>query len=173
MGNEFGHPEWIDFPREGNDFSFHYCRRQWSLADDTNLRYRYLYAFDQAMHTLESTFHWLSRPDDSYVTVKHENDKLLVFDKAGLLWVFNFHPTRSFTEYRIGVRHPGKYQVVLSSDATEFGGHNRVDPNVSSFTEPIPSHNMPVSMQVRLAIVFYKLANLLDLYSFTNSCRIS
>lgn len=125
-GNEFGHPEWLDFPRAGNNSSFHYCRRQWNLVDDHLLRYKYLNAFDEAMETLESKYKWLSAPQ-AYVSLKNEGDKVIVFERAGLLFVFNFHPTNSFTDYRVGVDVPGTYKIVLDTDSEEFGGFARVD----------------------------------------------
>ena len=60
MGNEFGHPEWIDFPRKGNNWSYHHCRRRWDLADRTDLRYHHLLNFDKAMLKLDSTYKILS-----------------------------------------------------------------------------------------------------------------
>ncbi|ODO09900.1 1,4-alpha-glucan-branching enzyme [Cryptococcus amylolentus CBS 6273] len=127
-GNEFGHPEWMDFPREGNNNSFSHARRQFNLVDDKNLRYKYLYDFDLVMNNLESHFKWLSAPQ-AYISLKHEGDKVIVFERAGLLFIFNFHPTQSFVDYRVGVEASGVYKVVLTSDDKRFGGHARVDVN--------------------------------------------
>ncbi|KAJ2718284.1 alpha-1,4-glucan branching enzyme [Coemansia sp. Benny D115] len=135
-GNEFGHPEWLDFPREGNGSSFHYARRQFNLVHDGLLRYKYLYRFDRAMLHLEARYHWLSSRDQ-WVTLKHEVDKILAFERGGLLFVFNFHPTNSYTDYRVGVAWPGKYRVVLSSDDEQFLGHGRVDTSVEHFSTPM------------------------------------
>jgi len=90
MGNEFGHPEWIDFPREGNCFSFHYCRRQWDLSDNPDLRYHYLKQFDEAMNHLDEKFAFKSHPHQ-YISLKHEDDKVIAFEKGDLLFVFNFN----------------------------------------------------------------------------------
>ncbi|KAF8481348.1 glycoside hydrolase, partial [Gautieria morchelliformis] len=109
-GNEFGHPEWLDFPREGNGNSFHYARRQWNVVDDDLLRYKYLNNFDAAMNHLEDWYHWLSEPQ-AYVSLKHEGDKVIVFERANLLFIFNFHPTQSFADYRVGVEEPGEYHA--------------------------------------------------------------
>jgi 1,4-alpha-glucan branching enzyme len=125
-GNEFGHPEWLDFPRVGNNNSFHYARRQWNVADDHLLRYKYLNEFDKAMQHLEEQFHWLSS-HQAYVSHKHEADKIVAFERGNLLWIFNFHPTQSFTDYRIGTAWAGKYRVVLNTDSERFGGQNRID----------------------------------------------
>ncbi|KAI9360401.1 family 13 glycoside hydrolase [Zopfochytrium polystomum] len=126
MGNEFGHPEWLDFPREGNNSSFHYARRQYNLVDDHLLRYKYLAAFDKAMHSLESQYQWLAA--SQFVSLKHEGDKVIAFERGGLLWIFNFHPTKSYTDYRIGTSWSTPHSIVLDSDSKDFGGHGRVDP---------------------------------------------
>lgn len=125
-GNEFGHPEWLDFPREGNNNSFHYCRRQWNLVDDDMLRYKFLNAFDAAMQNTETKFKWLGAAQ-AYVSLKHEGDKVISFERAGVVFVFNFHPTESYTDYRIGVEEPGVYKIALDSDDAEFGGFGRID----------------------------------------------
>ena len=134
MGNEFGHPEWLDFPREGNNSSYHYARRQWNLGrrwdlnfenrftyinlhskitnnskfnkyfvvsvDDQNLRYCQLNAFDAAMNKAETKWGWLSS-DPGYVSRKHEDDKIIAFERGGHLFVFNFHTSKSFTDYKV------------------------------------------------------------------------
>lgn len=101
IGNEFGHPEWLDFPRVGNNESYHYARRQWHLVDDDLLKYKFLNDFDRAMNTTEADYGWLEA-NPAYVSRKHEGDKIIAFERAGLVFVFNFHPDRSFTDYRIG-----------------------------------------------------------------------
>jgi 1,4-alpha-glucan branching enzyme len=128
IGNEFGHPEWVDFPREGNNWSYHYARRQWSLRDSPDLKYRYLAEFDKAMLDLMAQFKVLDEPWP-YKHYEHGQDMLLVFERAGLLFVFNFHPTNSYESRAIGVK-PGEYSVVLDTDATQFGGHGRTDASV-------------------------------------------
>jgi len=133
MGNEFGHPEWLDFPRAGNNSSYHYARRQWNLVDNQDLRYKFLNNFDAAMNNLENTAGWLSA-DPGYVSEKDEGDKVIVFERAGYVFCFNFHPDKSFTDYKIGVDVSGNYTIVLDSDDPEFGGHARRDPAVSAHT---------------------------------------
>jgi len=132
-GNEFGHPEWLDFPREGNNNSYHYARRQWCLVDDHLLRYRFLNNFDRDMNHLEQRYTWLSS-GPAWVSWKHEDDKIIVFERAGLVFVFNFHPTKSFTDYKIGVDTPGKYKIALDSDDPEYGGHSRLDHSTDYYT---------------------------------------
>ena len=125
MGNEFGHPEWIDFPREGNGWSFHYCRRQWSLTDNTDLRYGGLNEFDRAMVDLLKTERTLTKgPNLLWI---HEDDKVIAYEKGGLVFVFNFHPHKSYDGYQLPMPKAGKYKIVLSSDEAVFGGHSRVD----------------------------------------------
>jgi 1,4-alpha-glucan branching enzyme len=124
MGNEFGHPEWIDFPREGNNWSFKYARRQWQLAENKDLKYNSLLKFDRKMLKLHTDFKIL---DDLTVKRIYENnaDKVIAYMRGELLFVFNFHPTTSFTDYGISVS--GKFRVVLDTDDPLFGGFNRID----------------------------------------------
>lgn len=135
MGNEFGHPEWLDFPRIGNNESYHYARRQWHLVDDQLLKYRFLNEFDCAMNRTEEKYHWLNCLP-GYVSWKHEDDKVIAFERNNLLFIFNFHYCKSFTDYRIGVELAGKYKVVLSTDDKEFGGFDRIDKKVEPQTFP-------------------------------------
>lgn len=136
MGNEFGHPEWLDFPRKGNDESYHYARRQWNLVDDENLKYKFLNNFDKAMMELEENYNWLDDAS-SYVSRKDEGDKVIVFERRNdLVFIFNFHGTKSYTNYKIGVQYPGVYKIVLDSDSAEFGGHKRLDANTEYHTFP-------------------------------------
>ena len=127
MGNEFGHPEWIDFPREGNDWSYHYCRRQWNLLDNDNLRYRELGDFDKAMISLLQDEKVLAKETECRWI--HEDDKLIIYNKGDLVFVFNFHPYKSFEGYYVPVAKEGDYQVILSSDDGTFGGQDRIDKN--------------------------------------------
>jgi len=135
IGNEFGHPEWLDFPRQGNNSSYHYARRQWNLADDPKLKYKYLYGFDRDMNKTEEQCQWLNS-HQAYVSRKHEDDKVVVFERNGAVFVFNFHPTKSFTDYKIGVETAGTYKIVLDTDAPQYGGHNRLDANTRFITNP-------------------------------------
>lgn len=122
MGNEFGHPEWIDFPRAGNDWSYHYARRQWSLADDPTLKYQWLLEFDTA---LIDTICQLDDPDYHYVTVD-EDRRLLSYARGGQLFVYNFSPDASYTDHAVPT-FDGNYRIVLSSDDPAYGGQGRVD----------------------------------------------
>ncbi|KAG7191391.1 alpha-1,4-glucan branching enzyme [Scheffersomyces spartinae] len=152
-GNEFGHPEWLDFPREGNGESYHYARRQFNLIEDDLLRYKFLFAFDSAMQHLDSKYNVLDTPQ-AYISLKHEIDKVVVFERNGLLFIFNLHPNDSFPDYKVGVETPGCYQIVLNSDREEFGGHNRIqeaDSNgkpIEYFTNDDPWNNRANSLFV-------------------------
>lgn len=136
-GNEFGHPEWLDFPRAGNNNSFWYARRQLNLTEDHLLRYKFLNEFDRGMQTTEAKYGWLHAPQ-AYISLKNESDKVMVFERAGLLWIFNFHPTKSFTDYRVGVDQEGVYRIVLDTDSPDFGGFGRNDKNTRFFTTDMP-----------------------------------
>ena len=148
-GNEFGHPEWLDFPRAGNNNSFWYARRQFNLVDDDMLRYKFLNNFDRAMQHNEAKYGWLSSAQ-AYVSLKNESDKVIVFERAGLLWVFNFHPSNSYTDYRVGVEQAGTYQIVIDTDDKGFGGFGRNVKGTRFFTTDMPWNNRKNFMQVYL-----------------------
>ncbi len=124
MGNEFGHPEWIDFPREGNNWSYFYCRRQWHLADDSTLKYSYLNEFDRAMIWLIRDKKLMSRKEK--ILYIDNGAKVLVYERAGLVFALNFNPAQSMEGYYMRVPRAGKYRVVLSTDEGNFGGWNRI-----------------------------------------------
>lgn len=126
MGNEFGHPEWVDFPREGNDGSYHYCRRQWSLVDNPELRYQQLNHFDQEMISLSKTHKLLSSAPAQQLHV-HNEDQILVFERMNLIFIFSFNPEKSFLDYELTVPENGNYRIILDSDSAENGGHQRID----------------------------------------------
>ena len=132
MGNEFGHPEWIDFPREGNGWSYKYARRQWNLVDNHDLCYHYLGDFDRAMLKVMCSIRSINKSD--VVEIWHDDaDQILAYMRRDLVFVFNFSPTRSFTDY--GFRVPkGSYKVVLNTDDTAFGGNGLADDSVVHIT---------------------------------------
>jgi len=140
MGNEFGHPEWIDFPRVGNNWSYHYARRQWHLADDPNLKYQFNACFDHDMILLVKNFHLLDAPGPNLI-YEHADNKLIIFERAGLLFAFNFHPVESYSDFRFEAP-AGKYKMILDSDAARYGGHRRLKPNQEHLTgiEVIANH---------------------------------
>jgi 1,4-alpha-glucan branching enzyme len=156
MGNEFGHPEWIDFPRQGNDWSYHYARRQWNLVDHPALKYKYLGAFDREMIRLVRSEKIL---EDQWPRLINANngDHVLFFERGLLVFAFNFNPLTSFTDYGFGVE-PGKYKIVLNSDATEFGGQGLVDTSIMYYSFPdyatAPRQMLKIYLPARTVLVF-------------------
>ncbi len=157
MGNEFGHPEWIDFPREGNSWSYHYARRQWSLVDNPDLRYAFLNRFDQEMIRLvreEGTlgYEW------PYLLFEHPGDQVLVFGRGELVFAFNFNPTVSFSDYGVSMQ-AGKFRIVLNTDGPEFGGQGLVDSTITYYTQPDSQgrHWFKFYIPSRSALVFKRL----------------
>ncbi len=131
MGNEFGHPEWIDFPREGNHWSYEHARRQWSLADDSNLRFRFLNAFDAAMLGIVKRVNFFeSLPEP---LVRDNERQILVFRRGEYTFVFNFSPVHSYSDYMFDAA-PGKYVAVLDTDNVRFNGFGRIDEQQEHFT---------------------------------------
>ena len=158
MGNEFGHPEWIDFPREGNGWSYHYCRRQWSLCDADYLRYKHLYNFDREMIGL------LKREDvlalDTESRWIGQDDKVIIYSKGqDLIFAFNFDPTRSYEGYFVPVLSCGEYEVILSSDSEQFGGKCRAAEGYKYKTEIISDGRCGFMCYLpqRCAVVFKKV----------------
>jgi len=156
MGNEFGHPEWIDFPREENGWSYHYARRQWSLRDNQNLRYHYLADFDAAMLEVISEYCFGTDSNPEFVFA-HDGDNVLAFKRSNIYFIFNFHPTTSFTDY--GIELPsGTYKLLMDSDEERFGGHARVAPNQEFTTEVIGKgkskyHQLKLYLPNRTALI--------------------
>ena len=171
-GNEFGHPEWLDFPREGNQLSYLYARRQFNLPDDDNLRYKLLNEFDRKMQWTEEKYGWLHSPQ-AYISLKNEKDKVIVFERAGLLWIFNFHPTQSFADYRVGIQESGTYQIVLDTDDTAYGGFGRNVKGTRFFTTPFEWNGRKNFIQVyiptRTAIVSPGRIDYLLVYAYLYS----
>lgn len=147
MGNEFGHPEWLDFPREGNHDSFQHARRQWSLAAKEHLRYQYLLKFDHDMIALEKNYHFLKQSDSlQQYWIKNEN-KLLAYRKGNLLFVLNFHPTM---EQRLQLDVPNPPTFLLDTDDRKYGGFG---PR-SSFSYQKETGKLKLSLAARTAMVF-------------------
>ena len=132
MGNEFGHPEWIDFPREGNRWSYKYARRQWDLLDNQNLTYHYLGDFDRSMLSLIK-----DKEEFQQIPIQEiwhdDGDQILAYKRDDLVFIFNFNPSQSYTDYGFLVA-PGSYEVLLNTDNVSFGGNGFVDENINHFT---------------------------------------
>lgn len=160
MGNEFGHPEWIDFPREGNQWSYHYARRQWSLVDDTGLKYHFLAHFDRDMLALENQYRFLAKGQPRLLHL-HQADKVIAFERNNLVFVFNFHPMQSFTDYSFEVVG-GQYRMVLNSDDALFGGHGRLESDQVHLTHERPldnsnRHVISLYLPSRSAMVLHRI----------------
>ena len=145
MGNEWGHPEWIDFPREGNGWSYDHARRLWSLVDDENLRFRLLNMFDKAMIQMVNdtgVFHWRPEP-----LVRDNERQVLIFTRGDYLFVFNFNPEKSFPDYVFDAPS-GKYTMVLNTDNKNFDGVGRIDEEVEHFTRYVSPGRGQLSLYV-------------------------
>ena len=158
MGNEFGHPEWIDFPREGNGWSYKYCRRIWSISDDPELKFHWLYDFDREMIQFISENKLLAIPEVNLV-LENKSDKVFAYHRGQFLFVFNFNPIRSFTDYGIPLG-PGKYKIVLNTDSGCFGGNDIVDEDIPYYTLPVgrtnSRHFLKLYLPARTAMVLKK-----------------
>jgi 1,4-alpha-glucan branching enzyme len=159
MGNEYGHPEWIDFPRQGNNWSYKYARRQWSLVDNQDLRYQFLNMFDRDMiHLIREekmlTHKW------PFLLFENPGDQVLVFGRGDLLFVFNFNPVKSFSDYGFPV-DPGKFRIVLNTDHTGYGGHGLVEDGMIHYSKPdpytAPRHMLKLYIPARTALVLKKI----------------
>ena len=156
MGNEFGHPEWIDFPREGNGWSYHYCRRQWSLAENPSLRYQYLLQFEKDMVAMAKKYRVIGGKDVQLSV--HNDDKTLVYKKGGAVFAFNFHPTYSQYGFEAIVPEAGTYNVVLSTDDHCYGGFARVSHQTYETEQrPDGKHIIRLYLPSRTAIVLKKV----------------
>jgi len=157
MGNEFGHPDWIDFPREGNQWSCEYARRQWGLYDSPDLRYGFLGHFDRRMIQLARTYGLLEASVPRLIK-EHSEHKVLAFEREGLIFVFNFHPTRSHNDYPIAAA-PGQYRMIMDSDAPEYGGHGRLQRDQRHFTT---DRALSLYLPTRTALVLAPVDNGID-----------
>lgn len=128
MGNEFAHPEWIDFPRKDNNWSYHYARRQWHLRDDKALAYNYLNMFDREMIEIVNKYKVLESHTTGAI-IQSTYDQVLIFIRSSLLFVFNVNPFKSFSDYEFEISK-GKYRIILNSDSKSFLGHNRINENM-------------------------------------------
>ena len=157
MGNEFGHPEWIDFPREGNGWSYKYARRQWSLCDNEMLKYAWLRDFDRAMLKFARKYRVLSKRGAVNLWVDQER-KLLAFCKGDIIYLFNFHPTESPTNFFLPT-HPlgaGDYRAVFTSDDASFGGNGNISEDYVYTAKDVPGHGVGFEVYIpsRTAVAF-------------------
>jgi len=159
MGNEFGHPEWIDFPREGNNWSYLHARRQWSLMDNPLLRYHYLSDFDRAMIKTIKDAKLLNTLFANQINCD-ENNKCMVYERAGLVFLFNFHTSGSIPGYEFTVPDEGTYKIILNTDNSKFGGHGRINDEMqyqTRFDKTTSTHRISIYSTNRTAIVLQKV----------------
>ena len=147
MGNEFGHPEWVDFPREGNNWSYRYSRRQWSLRDNEALIYHSLAEFDRDMMRLDESELANSFPVPAYLHNEHE---ILGFIRGRYLFLFNFHPQNSYSDYIIPVEKPGIYRLVLHTDRKRYNGFARLTDDQKFHTLKHPENGEATCIKVYL-----------------------
>ncbi len=158
MGNEFGHPEWIDFPRAENGWNYDHARRQWSLRDDPKLRFKALGDFDAEMlKTVRSG-------GDPVRLCANDGDKVLAFWRDGLVYVFNFNATESFTDYGIMVPPGKKFKLVLDTDEVRFGGEGRIQAKQVFTPEPVVQNSEQIDyvklyLPARTALVLERAKN--------------
>lgn len=136
MGNEFGHPEWIDFPREGNGWSFRYARRQWSLSENGFLKYEWLRDFDRAMLKFSRRYRVLSKPVAQSLWIDQKR-KIVAFARGEMAYLVNLHPTDSYPDFflPVGPLGSGSYRAVFSTDDVQFGGQGRIDESYRYLTK--------------------------------------
>jgi 1,4-alpha-glucan branching enzyme len=155
MGNEFGHPEWIDFPREGNNWSYAHARRLWSLEDNKDLKYCWLSDFDREMITMVRKSKLINIPEVNWI-YDHKQNQILAYSRGKYLFVFNFNPTQSFADYGIAMK-PSQYKIVLNTDDYRFGGQNRINDSLVYTTDtdngPDSQNYLRLYMPARTAIV--------------------
>lgn len=153
IGNEFGHPEWVDFPREGNEWSHKYARRQWSLADNENLKYKYLGNWDKTMIYIIKEYKILASSGARQLQMDNDN-KVIAFERNNLVFIFNFSAHNSIFGYKFYVPEKGIYTIILNSDKKEFGGFNRIEDNIDYFTDE--NQLLSIYLTNRTALVLKK-----------------
>jgi 1,4-alpha-glucan branching enzyme len=158
MGNEFGHPEWIDFPREGNNWSYAHARRLWSIADNKELRFHLLSDFDREMIQFAKASGLIETPQVNWV-YDHKGNEILVYSRGKYLFVFNFNPFQSFPDYGIPMQ-ASKYRIILDTDEQRFGGQDRIDKSMNYYTIPesglTSQHYLRLYLPARTAMVLEK-----------------
>lgn len=154
IGNEFGHPEWVDFPREGNNWSYQYARRQWSLVDTEHLRYQQLNEWDKEIIGLANNYKIPASPPAIQLYLDPDK-KILAYQRADLIFIFSFHPTESYFGYPIPLPEGGEYKIILESDEKRFGGFERLDMDINYSTDE--KSNIHVYLPNRAAMVLKKI----------------
>jgi 1,4-alpha-glucan branching enzyme len=160
MGNEFGHPEWVDFPRSGNNWSYHYARRQWSLRNDENLRYKFLADFDADMISLVTKKSDFFSQKANFIS-ENIQDQVLIYERSEYIFIFSFNPTTSFPDYGFATKK-GKYKVMLTIDSAKYGGLQRIDEQMiytttSASDKKFSEHFLRIYIPTQTAIVLKRV----------------
>ena len=156
IGNEFGHPDWVDFPRVGNNWSFQHARRQWSLLQNPDLKYRFLALFDREMLALVTKYRLFDQVFANQLNMDEQN-QTIVFERQGLIFVFNFHVSNAVPDYEFAVPHPGDYRILLNTDRVDLGGHGRISEDqvyTTRFDAANETHHLMIYNTNRTAQVF-------------------
>ena len=160
MGNEFGHPEWIDFPREGNDWSYQHARRQWSLLKNQSLKFRFLAEFDKEMLTLANSGNFFHH--NAELLLDDKNLQILAFRRNDLIFVFNLSPDKSYTDFGVPTG-AGKFRIALNTDSPQFGGFGLIDESIDYFTRsiiperPMENNYLKIYLPARCGLVFRRI----------------
>ena len=154
IGNEFGHPEWLDFPRKGNHWSYKYARRQWSLVDNENLKYKYLNRFDQKMISILKDYNLLPSLPARQINMDDTN-KVIIFERNNLLFAFNFHYDHSIVDYKFDSIGKGTYKIILSTDDEDVGGFSRIDTSLDYYT--VEHDQLSIYIPSRTALIIKKM----------------
>lgn len=158
MGNEFGHPEWIDFPREGNGYSFDYARRQWSLADADYLKYDWLKKWDAKM--LDEVKKYKQQGNMIFRLWLDNDRKIIAYRNGDLIYIFNFHPQNSYDSFAVPIHDLGDFKVILDTDQEEFGGLGRIAHDVTYTSKRLENTDydgIEIYIPSRTAMVLKKL----------------
>merc|ERR1712048_30309 len=125
MGNEFGQIDPVDMPRPANGFNEEYSRIKYELADNAELKFKQLEAFEVELNHAAHSFRWLACPKH-VVLAQTEEDKVIAYARGGCIFVFNFHPSREHKDYSIlvpaDVIEVDLLRCVLDTNNQRFGG---------------------------------------------------
>jgi 1,4-alpha-glucan branching enzyme len=158
IGNEFGHPEWVDFPREGNGWSYKYAKRQWGLIENVELRYKEMYEFGKAMVRFAKENELVAANPAQQLNMDQDNHTL-IYERNNLIFALNFSPNNSIADYRFKVPAAGMYRIALNSDRKEFGGFDRVDDDMSYRTVSLfGEYFLSVYLPSRVGVVFKRIS---------------
>ena len=164
MGNEFGHPEWIDFPREGNNWSFDYCRRQWSLKNNGYLKYEWLDKFDKDLVKLTKDSKMFEQKMADQLLMKGP-EQTIVFGRKDLMFALNFHYAHSLKDVLVPIREKADYEVIMCSDDKVYGGQELVKHMVYEAKTFDDQHFIQLYIPARTAIILKEVPGTREKYA--------